>query len=271
MSRRLTGWLVYTGEGAERNREFIGFWMREAEKRDLLLTLKYACDALTPPFPDFAVVRTMMPSLSRRLEDAGVAVFNPAVVSEACNDKWKTYCLASELGVPYPKTEWVPHPETFASDTFPYVLKSCCGHGGSEVFLVQNSEEAKKASDRLRGVPCVAQEVVSDIGKDLRVYVLGGKILKAMLRVSETDFRSNFCLGGNAVPYTLTEREESVVKAFSDALPFGLVGVDFLFHHGQTVFNEIEDVVGCRMLYAKTNIRPVELYLDWILDQMKKR
>ena len=35
------------------------------------------------------------------------------------------------------------------------------------------------------------------------------------------------------------------------------------------VFNEIEDVVGARMLYSKTDINIVSLYLDFILNEIK--
>ena len=47
---------------------------------------------------------------------------------------------------------------------------------------------------------------------------------------------------------------------------FSLVGIDFVFHRGKMVFNEIEDVVGARMLYSKTDINIVSLYLDFILS-----
>ena len=35
------------------------------------------------------------------------------------------------------------------------------------------------------------------------------------------------------------------------------------------VFNEIEDVVGSRMLYAKTNINIVSEYIDYIVQKVE--
>ncbi len=264
----MTGWLFYTVEGAVRNRAFIHFWMAAAASRGVRMELHLTGESWHPPLPDFAVVRAMDPALSFRLEHAGIPVFNPASVSACCNDKWKTYALAAKLGVPYPKTTYLPDPAGMSPHPFPYVLKACGGHGGTQVFLVRNTAEAFAASESLRGVPSVLQEPVSELGRDVRVYVLGDRVLAAMLRISEADFRSNFCLGGKVVPYTLSTPELEMVHAIMKALPFGLAGIDFLFHEGRAVFNEIEDVVGCRMLYSCTKLQPVEEYLDWILQRL---
>ncbi|MBQ3003933.1 MAG: ATP-grasp domain-containing protein [Clostridia bacterium] len=264
----MTGWLIYSREGAKRNRAFIDFWKNAASERGVSIRLMYTDDPLPTENPDFAVVRDMNPAYSKMLEDRGIRVFNPSSVSEICNDKWNTYCLAEKLGVPFPTTEYIPDPSDMKAHPYPYVLKSCTGHGGTQVFMVRNNEEARVASASLAGIPSVLQTPVSDLGKDLRIYVLGKKVIASMLRISKTDFRSNFCLGGSAIPYQLTAHEQSIVDAFSDALPFGLVGIDLIFDHGKAVFNEIEDVVGCRMLYGLTDVKPVELYLSYILDRL---
>lgn len=264
----MTGWLLYSQEGALRNRAFIDFWLAAAKERNVKLELHVTEEPLPDSRPDFAVMRDMNPALSFRLEKRGIPVFNSARVSECCNDKWNTYCLASKLGVPFPQTEYIPDPALMPPHPLPYVLKACAGHGGTQVFLVKTPHEAMLASEALRGIPSVLQAPVSDLGKDLRVYVLGKQVIASMLRVSKNDFRSNFCLGGSAAPYTLSPHEREIVNTFTSALPLGLAGIDLIFHEGRAVFNEIEDVVGCRMLYSITDVRPVELYLDWILKQL---
>ena len=263
----MKGWLIYDPAGALRNKTFIDFWFSAAEKRGVELELHLTEVPLPTENPDFAVVRTMDPLLSKTLEARGIPTFNSSEVSTLCNDKWNTYRLAERLGVPYPKTESITDPAELTDRPYPYVLKACGGHGGTQVFLVKNREDAETAKKALAGIPSVLQEPVSDLGKDLRVYVLGETILAGMLRVSHTDFRSNFCLGGTAVPHTLTPEEEEIVRAFTQALPLGLAGIDLIYHQGKPVFNEIEDVVGCRMLYTHTEVDPVSLYLDWILEQ----
>ena len=45
-------------------------------------------------------------------------------------------------------------------------------------------------------------------------------------------------------------------------MKFDFAGIDLIFHEGRPVLNEIEDVVGSRMLYAHTDLDIQELFLD---------
>ena len=51
----------------------------------------------------------------------------------------------------------------------------------------------------------------------------------------------------------------------------GLAGIDFLIgDNGELIFNEVEDVVGARMLYqCVPDINLVGKYLDYILSRIK--
>lgn len=78
---------------------------------------------------------------------------------------------------------------------YPYVIKSCSGHGGSQVFLVNNSKEEEQAVKAMNGQEYVVQQCCSDLGRDVRVYIIGNKIIKAVLRTSTESFKSNYSLG----------------------------------------------------------------------------
>ena len=45
----------------------------------------------------------------------------------------------------------------------------------------------------------------------------------------------------------------------------GFVGIDFMFSDGKMILNEIEDVVGARMLYHLTDLDVVDIYVEHIL------
>ena len=47
-------------------------------------------------------------------------------------------------------------------------------------------------------------------------------------------------------------------------------GIDFVFDGGRIVFNELEDAVGARILYAKTNTDILAEYCKYILDNCNK-
>src|SRR5690625_6839454 len=94
------------------------------------------------------------------------------------------------------------------------------------------------------------------MGKDLRVFVIGKQIIAAVLRVNNNDFRANFKLGGSAFLYHLTIDEVEMINKIINHFDFGLVGIDFLIDkEGNLLFNEIEDVVGSRILSETTKDR----------------
>ena len=113
----------------------------------------------------------------------------------------------------------------------------------------------------------VCQKPASDLGRDVRVWVLGGKIVASILRVSTTDFRSNYCLGGSAQMYSLSAEEQGRVQKIIDLVtPLGAdyYGVDFVFDNGRAIFNELEDAVGARMIYDLTDTDIIEMYIQYI-------
>ena len=70
------------------------------------------------------------------------------------------------------------------------------------------------------------------------------------------------------MPYKIDSETENNVMKILSRFNFDFVGVDFIFHNGRLLFNEIEDAVGTRMLYAHTDIDPVKCYLDHIIKSL---
>jgi len=195
----------------------------------------------------YVINRTNDYRVAERFEKQGVQVLNSAAFSHLANDKQACYDFMEKNGVPIMPTRYaVP----------PFVKKPKGGHGGQGVVWCDSAADYDETM--------VCQQPASDLGKDLRVWVLGGEIVTAVLRVSETDFRSNFCLGGRAVPYTLSEEETTLVKKIIALVHGDYYGIDFVFHRGKPVFNELEDTVGARMVYATSDIDILEKYCDYI-------
>ncbi len=258
----MLGYIIY--EDTEGKKDYINRHIQYMKEKGVQLELVMLDELRYKHTPDFAIMRAIAPNVSKSLENKGVRVFNNSLVSEICNDKLKTYLLMKENGITYPTL----YKKTEEITQYPVVVKSRNGHGGTEVFKADNRDEAERYLHRLEGRGII-QQFVDTPGKDLRVYVIGDKIVGAMLRKSTTDFRSNFCLGGSASVYKLSKSEEELTKRISSLLKFDYVGIDFIFHRGKIIFNEIEDVVGSRMLYTYTDIDIVKIYVDYILKEMK--
>ncbi|WIM67174.1 ATP-grasp domain-containing protein [Corynebacterium breve] len=250
-------WLIYDAERKARNQWLIDHYRELGPRFGFEIDLVMAEDPLPVEAPCAAIVRCVAPSLREQLERRGIQSFNSAELARIANDKWLTYNYLREQGVQV-------MPTALASEhhfDFPFVQKPRDGHGGTGVRLVSAPGEGSSSS------ALIVQELCDTPGVDLRVYLLGGEILATMLRTSDRDFRSNFSLGGKAEHYCLSTTERAHIKTVIESAPLlatGLIGVDFISHDGAWVVNEIEDVVGARMLYQHTDIDIVEKHLAFI-------
>ncbi len=281
----MTGWLIYGKKEAEKNKWFISELLKYAKEKDILLEMVYAeeiqagingkrvvfVNGEERKFPDFALNRSIFPFLSKFLENAGVKVYNSSFVAEICNDKRKTHEFLSDKEIPMMETYFFDRRffdfEKSLPLSFPMIVKPSNGHGGEGIVLAENKDSLKEAVLSYKTDEFLIQKPCSDVGKDMRVYIMGKTVLAAMLRISETDFRSNFSLGGRAERKFLSRDEEELVLKVADLFNFTYAGIDFIFDNGKMVLNEIEDVVGARMLYEYTDLEPHKLLIDFIKEE----
>lgn len=215
---------------------------------------------------DFAVMRVYDERVSRLLESGGVRVINSAFVSSICNDKWKTFEFYRGKGIPLAPTQRAEECDL----SFPRIVKARHGHGGSEVFFASNGSEFDRIVSSCRD-EMIVQPPVGIRGRDLRVYVIGGKPIVAMLRSSDVDFRSNFSLGGRAERHELSGEELALVDKVYSLLCADFIGIDFIPSENGLILNEIEDVVGCRMVYTYTNIDIIKLFAEHIEGTLRRK
>lgn len=251
-----TAWLIYDTDGAGRNADYITLHREIGAGYGICFELKMADDLLRnipEVHPDFAMVRTICPTLSERLEREGIRIFNPAFVSRICNDKGRTIGYVKEkTEVPVIPTEKFSAGELTEGllTAYPgHVVKSVDGHGGAQVFRTE--ETFSKIRSGIGKSDFVIQPFIGGGGRDVRVYVIGTEIVGAVERTSPDGFKSNYSQGGSVRPYSLSLGEKELVEQICEIFPFGMVGIDFIINSEENfIFNEIEDVVGARMLYA---------------------
>lgn len=277
----MTGWLIYDQDNMQRNQFFIDRWMTAAKEKAVSLKLVTAQEiaygfsegqafirhGTNHEDIDFAVMRAQHPLLSAHLEAMGIPCFNNARTADICNDKQKTYSMFADT-LPMIDTAFLEQNAFVNPFSFPVVVKAAHGCGGRGVFLANDENEFRQAIAQISPDSIIVQKLCDTPGKDLRVYVLGNKIIAGMQRYSPSDFRSNVGLGGSSMPVTLTDDIVGYVEHILTHFSFGLVGIDFIFHQGKPLFNEIEDAVGTRMLYMHTKMDIANDYLDYILKSL---
>ncbi|MDE6413587.1 MAG: RimK family alpha-L-glutamate ligase [Eubacterium sp.] len=185
---------------------------------------------------DFVLFWDKDVNLARRLEKEGIPVFNSADSIEKCDDKARTY--VELLGVvPQPKT--ILAPKTYFKSDFsefaekaaaelglPVVFKECFGSFGEQVYLCNSVEEIL---NHITEKPFILQEFIkASSGHDKRLEVVGGKVVAAMERTNENDFRSNITNGGSMKPCNPTESEIKLAVTACKALGLHFGGVDLL-------------------------------------------
>lgn len=288
----LHGWILYADGDSSFNPHYIDLYRNACQKRGMSIQLgsyhpavfyadiaadadrtRQICKILDSKRPEFVVNRTRDYRLAEFLEAQGIRVFNHSQIARLGNDKAAAYRYMQQKGIPVMPTLYdVKTPPPW----YPAVIKSCDGHGGAEVYLVRDAAGWKEWEQKVcvcEGSGCrrryVVQRAASGPGKDVRVYIVGNRIVAAVLRTSKNDFRSNYCLGGSVELYDLSEKERVLVQRTIAGLSIGMAGVDFIFHEGEMVFNEIEDMAGARGLYSLTDYDIVDEYIRYIWEELQ--
>ena len=277
----LSGLLVYTKYDAEKNQAFIEQLLKEAESNGIKLTLSYREELYIgvengklylrnaqgeSMIKNFAIIRLIDPIFTRQLELLSMKTFNSAVVAELCNDKAKTYQLASMMGIPIADTTYMavdgqPPNRKYTNE---FVSKNRFGRGGEEVYLMDATHVAQKVNS--------LTQQLGKKGRDVRAFVLGKEIISAVLRTNKGDFRANYSLGGEVTPHDLGEKERAIIAKLTNTFDFGLVAIDFIYNQqNEPLLNEIEDVVSPHELAGLTDIHVPALYLKHIKKILLKK
>ena len=244
----MSGILIYSKEEAERNAFSI---KKYKENLDINLVLQDDVDFSINT--DFVINRTNDYTIAEKFEKRGIRVFNPSSLTKLANNKQACYEFMQKNGIEIMPVNY---------GGVPAVKKAVNGKGGTEVFMINEKEPFENGY--------VYQKPASDLGKDLRVWLINGKIEASVLRESKVDFRANFCLGGRAVLYELSDEEKNLIYNISSLIKYDYIGIDFVFNSGKIVFNEIEDSVGARMIYSLTDIDIIKNYCKYIMQEVNK-
>lgn len=295
-------YIIYYDEEANKNSGFIDMLKSECRKYDI--ALEYISfekvnlmseSSFENKFKNifFVINRTREYKLSLRFEKINVKVFHSSKITELGNNKYKTYCYLKEYferNKNEPQGEWIAHTVLVKADDLnnvlndyigkDYVIKSVDGHGGSQVFSL-NDDGTKLGSYRknrdnaknniykaLQGHDCVLQKRIDSDSNDIRVYIVFGKIYAAVLRHGNDGFKSNFSLGGSVEEYFPDEEQKKIIEKFIEAFgaeQLSMAGIDFILtRDGNLIFNELEEMVGSRMLYNCSKHDIVREYVEQI-------
>ena len=180
-------------------------------------------------------------SVLRQFERLNVPTLPNSASIEASKDKMYANQILAQAGLPIPKTMLTRFPckaelvEKVVG--FPCVLKVVTGSHGAGVYLCENAKQFEDLSELISSLDGKTSMIIQEYikfseGRDLRVIVVGGRVIGAMKRTStDGSFKANISRGGKGEPYDVDDEMEMLAIQVAKVLDLDVAGVDLLFHH----------------------------------------
>lgn len=178
-------------------------------------------------------------ALIRQFERLNIPCINTSLGIETVKDKLYSQQILAQNKIAVPNTMLMKFPvdAQFISQKFQYplVVKTISGSLGKGVFMMEHEKQFEDFSRMIemgnQNMNIIIQEMITDsYGKDLRVFVVGGRVVGCMMRTAkEGDFRANYSAGGSVVSYPVTAKIEWIALEASKILGLDIAGVDLLF------------------------------------------
>ena len=128
----------------------------------------------------------------------------------------------------------------------PFVAKGLENSEGKEIHLIENNDDY---SDLLKIYGPVKeflfQEFIAQsFGRDIRLFSIRGEVVACLTRSSQSDFRSNFALGGSIEALELNQNYQNIARDIYLQTGLDFLGIDLLYGEEKPYFCEINVMPG---------------------------
>jgi tetrahydromethanopterin:alpha-L-glutamate ligase len=211
------------------------------------------------------------------LEGTGAVVVNRLEPLLAAQDKFRSSWLLARAGVPTPAATVVQSEEEAGralAALVDAVMKPIAGSLGDDVVRVQDDAAGRRAvAERAaRDGAVYLQEYVPHPGRDLRVFVVGGKTRAAIVRHAPAgDWRTNVAGGGRAESIDCPEPVRKVAEAAAAVVGLDYAGVDLVVGDGAPTVIEVNGNPSWRGILEATGLDMAEAIADHVLGRALRR
>lgn len=212
-------------------------FLQEAEKLGYRVkVVGYGLASKMQEFPDAKAVILREPDYKKNIYNLRDQILNYYISKKTKILNHKSYTKWSVLDKITQNNEFkiagIPHiPLLKLSDAkYPYIIKNKLGSHGDSVYKIEGPEDLKKVLKKHKLEDLLIQEFLN-CGFDLRVIVLGGRVMGIMKRTPKSgEFLSNYSQGGGIEQYNGTDINVIEDIAINTANHFSLeyVGVDLM-------------------------------------------
>ena len=209
----------------------------------------------------------------RQFEAIGTFCLNSSSSIGLSRDKLAAHQMLALHQIPMPDTAFANSPRDTKhivdlTTGAPLVVKLLESSQGKGVILAETKKAVTSvisAFQRLNA-PFIVQDFVKDAGgSDLRLLVVGGKVVASMMRsAKEDDFRSNLHAGGIARKVRITKDERSIARKAAKAMGLNIAGVDILRSSEGPKVLEINSSPGLEGIENITKLDLAEKIIDYL-------
>jgi ribosomal protein S6--L-glutamate ligase len=214
----------------------------------------------------------------RQFEMMGAYPANESVALTRSRDKLRSLQILARAGIGLPLTGFASSPDS-TKDLIklvggaPLVVKLLFGTQGKGVVLAETVKAAESLIDVFRELDAnfLVQEFIKEAGgADIRAFVIGDKVVAAMMRQGkEGEFRSNLHRGGTASLVRLTPEERSTAVRAARKMGLNVSGVDLLRSNHGPVVMEVNSSPGLQGIEAATGKDVASLIIQFIEKNAK--
>lgn len=202
-------------------------------------------------------------SVVRQFEIIGTNVLNSADSISRSRDKMRALQLLAAEGIHIPKTVMARNPNQLVralqlTGGPPAILKLIEGTQGIGVILSETKQSFESTLDTLwnLGQDILIQQFIADSkGRDIRAFVVNGKVVAAMKReAAAEEFRANIHRGGTGKMVVLSSIQEETALKATKILGLGIAGVDFFDTPGEPIIIELNSSPGLQGIENATGV-----------------
>ena len=201
-------------------------------------------------------------ALTRQFEALNVYCLNSSTAITQSRDKLFSLQLLLQSGIDIPTTGFANSP--LDTDDLikmvggsPLIVKLLEGTQGKGVVLAETKKAAESVINAFKSlnVNILVQEFIKEAnGKDLRLFVIDGKVVAAIQREAlPGEFRANIHLGGTASVIKPTPEEKKIAIRAAKAMDLKVAGVDIIRSSKGPLLLEVNSSPGLEGIEGATN------------------
>jgi len=209
----------------------------------------------------------------RQFEVMGVYPANESVAIGRSRDKLRSLQLLSRAGIGMPVTAFAHSPDDTKTlvrlvGGAPLVLKLLQGTQGRGIVLAETNKAAESVIDAFRELDAnfLVQQFIREAGgADIRAFVIGDRVVAAMLRqAKEGEFRSNLHRGGSATVVKLTPDERATAVRAAKTVGLNIAGVDIVRGRDGPLVLEVNSSPGLEGIERTTGKDVADMVIEFI-------